>query len=125
MQVTADIPASVDLLGKSVTDLQENVSINGTNVTGTLKYVTDYTGFSGDVSEQSGNYLAWKFTTGITGADIKIKYGNKAEKTLDSDGILILRVASLSNRLRVRVVKGDTVYNVTTFDLSGLTLEDA
>ena len=124
MQITGDVPASVDLLGKHSTDLQTGVTITGTDITGTLKYVTGYTGFSGDVSEQSGNYLALKLTTGITGASIKIKYGNKAEKTMDDDGLLVLRVASLTNKLRVRVVEGDTVYSVTTFDLSGLTLEE-
>lgn len=114
----------MDLLGKHASDLDEDITITGTAVTGTSKYVTDYTGFSGDVSEQSGNYVALKFTTGISDADIKIKYGNKAEKTLDSDGLLVLRIASLSNKLRVRVVKGDVVYNVTTYDFSGLTLEE-
>lgn len=103
--------------------MQTGVTISGTKITGALKYVSDYTGFSSDVSEQSGNYLALKLTTQISGASIKIKYGNKAEKSMDDDGLLVLRVASLSNKLRVRVVSGTTVYNVTTYDLSDLILQ--
>ena len=45
--------------GKSVSDLQSDVVINDDSIAGTLKYVTGYTGFSGDTALQSGNYLAF------------------------------------------------------------------
>lgn len=46
--------------GKTVSSLQENVVVNDDNISGTLKYVTGYTGFSGDTALQSGHYLALK-----------------------------------------------------------------
>lgn len=48
-----------DLLGKQTSELQTDVSVVGTNITGTLNHVTGYTGFNeGDPSEQSGYYAA-------------------------------------------------------------------
>ena len=46
--------------GKTVSSLQDNVVINDDSISGTLKYVTGYTGFSGDTALQSGHYLALK-----------------------------------------------------------------
>ena len=46
--------------GKTVSSLQENVVVNDDSISGTLKYVTGYTGFSGDTALQSGHYLALK-----------------------------------------------------------------
>ena len=56
--IDADIADSVDLLGKKASDLQEGVFIVDGKVFGTLKYVTEYTGFSGRADEQEGYYLA-------------------------------------------------------------------
>ena len=38
-------------------DLQKDIVVSNGAISGTLKYVTGYTGFSGDTSEQSGHYL--------------------------------------------------------------------
>lgn len=45
-------------MGLTTSDLQADIEINGTTISGTSNYVTGYTGFSGDTDEQSGNYLA-------------------------------------------------------------------
>lgn len=65
-----DITAATDLYGKYVTDLQDNVELEGNTIYGDVKYVTGYTGFSGDASEQRGNYLAFSVTA-ATGATVK------------------------------------------------------
>ena len=113
------------MLGKSVTDLQSNISVGSNYITGTLKYVTGYTGFSGKVSEQSGNYLALKceaedadsitveFIGGVSG---------KGEVTLDEDGIIILRVSNNAQLVKVRAYKDEQVANVQVFNLTGLVL---
>ena len=49
-----------NLFGKTVDSLQENVVVGESEITGTLKHVTGYTGFSSNTSEQEGNYLALK-----------------------------------------------------------------
>ena len=65
--ISTDIPDSVDLLGKVTSDLQENVTIMSGKFHGTLHYVTGYTGFSGDKTEQEGYYVALHFA--LEGAD--------------------------------------------------------
>ena len=65
-----DITAATDLYGKYVTDLQDDVSLTGNTIYGNVKYVTGYTGFSGDADEQKGNYLAFSVTA-ATGATVK------------------------------------------------------
>ena len=57
LTVDADIPASLNILGKKAGDLQHGIEISGGTIGGALKFLTDYTGFSEAVSEQGGNYL--------------------------------------------------------------------
>ena len=117
-------------MGKHATDLQENISISGTSITGTLKYVTGYTGFSGDVSEQSGNYLALHFAVaGVTGATISVELvGGTADwpVILDSDGLIVVRITN-KNTQYLKVVAGKAGYVSVerAYDLSGLTLNTA
>ena len=90
MSVSSDIDVATNLLGKVVTDLQEDVAIADGAITGTLHYLDDYTGFSGDPAEQEGNYLvvvceAQEGDT-ITAA---LTNGIHGPVTLDPDGILI------------------------------------
>ena len=59
MDVKADVHASV--LGYTVSDLQSDVTVNSNEISGTLAYVTDFTGFSGDPELQKGNFLALSF----------------------------------------------------------------
>lgn len=81
----------MDLFGKSVIDLQENVSVSGNKITGSLKYVTDYTGFDPSNPElQSGNYLVLKCVA--EGSD-KITVTVTNPSVLDEDGIIVLRIA--------------------------------
>lgn len=105
--------------------MQENIVIGEDAITGTLKYVSDYTGFSGDVELQSGNYLALHCES-IEGATIKAELvgGSSGEKTLDADGLVIVRITDTATEsFKVTATKGDQTETVT-FDLSGLTLEE-
>lgn len=113
---------TVDLLGKTVSDLQTNVVISNGAATGTLKYVDDYTGFSGDVSEQSGNYIAL-VAESVAGATITAELigGIHGPVTLDSDGILIARITDSVTAVKYTTTKG-TDSKTVTIDLSGLTL---
>lgn len=118
----------MDLFGKSVTDLQENVEVSGNNITGTLKYVTGYTGFSGDVSEQSGNYLVTHSSVpGVSDATITVEVvgGTSGPSTLDGDGIIVDRITSTTQK--IKVVASKTGYPSVTkiFTLTGLTLNNS
>lgn len=113
-------------MGKVVGDLQSNVAIGKDYITGTSKYVTGYTGFSGKSSEQKGNYLALH-ASADTGATISVELvgGTSGEKTLDADGIVILRLEpNKTYSLKVNGTKnGKTQTRV--FKLGGVVLEPA
>ena len=125
LTVAADVPAGTDLLGKSVTDPQSDVFIGPEQITGKLKYVTGYTGFSGDPAEQSGHYLV-THSTATEGAAIKAELlgGTSGEVTLDEDGILITRVTSTSQKLKITASKQGITPAVKIFDLTALELEE-
>ncbi len=114
------------MLGKVVSDLQSNITVGSNAITGSLKYVTGYTGFSSVTDEQSGNYLvihcAADDADSIT---VEVVGGDKGPVTLDADGIIILRIKNNSQRVRVTAYKGGEVANVRTYSLNNLNLEGA
>lgn len=113
-----------DLLGKTVDDLQTGVAVSDNAVSGTLKYVTDYTGFSGDVAEQSGNYLVLQAESENAGAVITAEVidGDHGPVTLDEDGILVARIKNTSQKVKFTVTADGYNTNEQEFDLTGLTL---
>lgn len=116
LSVDADIEDSVDLLGKSASDLQKNVFIEDGKVFGTIKYVNGYTGFSGLPSEQQGYYLVLHYECDAADS-IKVN-----GVTLDSDGLHILILKKFGGKVKVELIKDeDTV--VDWLDLSGLKYE--
>ena len=107
-----------DLFGKVISDLQENIEIVDDEIKGTLKYVTGYTGFSSKVEEQSGNYLViHNETNGDEPIFVEIIGGTSGPRQLDSDGIIVLRIAN--NGQRVRVSSGSAVkeYSLANINL--------
>lgn len=115
-------------MGKSGSDLQENISITDGVVSGTLKYVTGYTGFSGLEAEQSGNYIAIKVTTSLVGGTTTVELingtlGHPVE--LDADMNIVLRIADPITQSIEVVTTNDGSSKTETFTLTGLTLESA
>ena len=126
LSVDADISASVDLLGKHVTDLQSDLAISDEGaITGTLAYLDDYTGFSGDPAEQVGNFMALHCEVeDDPDATITVELvgGVHGPVTLDEDGIIILLIRSTEQSVKVTASKEGFDDTTQTFDLSGLTL---
>lgn len=125
LAVDATIGESVDLLGKVVADLQEDIAIDDWAVTGKSKYVTGYTGFSGDEAEQKGNFIALHFGVPemTIGTDVTIKVkGSGAENSLDADGLLVYRIKDDKSNLKIKVTASKDGYtSITKFvDLSKL-----
>lgn len=126
MSLSSDIDDETSLLGKYVTDLQEDVEIAGGVITGTLHYVTGYTGFSGDPAEQEGNYLAvvCEASEGDT-ITAELIGGQHGPVTLDPDGILIARITDpATQKLRFTATGTDGTTETKEYSLSGLTLEE-
>ncbi len=115
----------MDLFGKTSDELQENIVITDDAITGTLKYVEGYTGFSSKTAERKGNYLAITATT-LEPADsitVELVNGTKGPVTLDEDGTIVIRVTDPSTQsIRVVITKDG---NVSTHDysISNLVLE--
>ena len=110
-----------------MTDLQSNVSVGDSEITGTLHYVTGYTGFnSSQVTEQSGNYLALKFTpTNWDGIlTVELVGGSKGPVTLASnDDFCVFKVANTTQSIKVEYTDGDSDYT-KTYSLAKLILEE-
>lgn len=109
--------------------MQTNVEVGEDNsISGTLKYVTGYTGFSSDAELQEGNYIALKVNAApeltIT---VALKNGLSGAVTLDADRNVVIRVADIStqNEITVTASAEDYETKVITFDISGLTLEES
>lgn len=125
MSVGTDISASQDLLGKVIADLQSGITVGNGEIKGTLNNVTGYTGFSGDVSEQSGHYLALHCAVpNVSGAEIKAQLigGYHGEVTLDPDGIIIFRIASNTQKVKITATKTGYAPYIQTYSLANLTL---
>lgn len=126
LSVDADVSDSVDLFGKVASDLQNDIVIGEDSITGTLKYVTDYTGFDSDPSLQSGNYIVLHMT--VPGyedsATIEVTVTNPV--VLDEDGIVVLRIADKDSQTITVVASVEGLGNTTTvFALDGLTCEES
>ena len=117
----------MDLLGKYADDLQEDIAIADTSITGTSKAVTGYTGFSSNVAQQSGNYIALKIdTANATNATITVEIigGTSGEVTLDSDRLWVGKIASTSQKIKITATKTGYTGVSKTYTLTGLTLAE-
>lgn len=106
--------------------MQANIVVGNGRITGTLKHVTGYTGFSNDASEQSGNYLALKFSAS-EGATVKaglVPSQGTGLVTLDSDMNGVWRVTdAVAQKFKVIVTNSDGKATSKLYDISGLELK--
>lgn len=127
LTVDADIDPNEDLLGKTVDDLQEDIQIGARSISGTLKYVDDYSsaGYAGD--EVSGNFMVLHCEVpeeeDVT-ITVEVVGGAHGPQTLDADGLVIARIANKSSQT-IKVVASKEGYEsvVKTYRLNGLTCE--
>lgn len=107
-------------------DLQTDLTISDDAITGTLKFVDDYTGFSGDPAEQVGNFMAIHCEVeDVEDATITVELvgGLHDPVQLDADGLCILRISSTEQSIKVTASKEGYDDATLAFSLSGLTLE--
>ena len=121
------VAGSETILGKQVSELQENIEIGESTITGKLLYVDGYTGFSSNVAEQEGNYLALQFACDVPDAVVTTQLvgGTSGEKILDSDMNCVYRVtAPATQAVKVTATKDKDVLT-KTFSLSGVEVASA
>ena len=112
----AKLALDTDLLGKTAGELMTSFVVDeGTDtIIATLPYVEGYTGFSGVVEEQEGNYVAFRTDTTLKGATIKIKAQGRTV-TLDEDRILILRIREENPNITITVKNDNESLSKTYF----------
>lgn len=118
--------SELSVTGKTVSDLQSGVKFGANAITGTLKYVENWTWFDSNPEINTGNFLVFKST--LSGAD-KITaqlIGSKVNPgpiELDSDGIAIFHITNKDTQMvQVVAYKGDLV-QTKLYTLNGLTCE--
>lgn len=112
-----------DVYKKTVDELQSNIVINETEISGTLKHVTEYTGFSNEVDEQSGNYLALKVEV-PEGAEVttELVNGKNGPVNLSKDKFCVYRISD-KDKQKIKFTVSVNEESITkTYDLTGLTL---
>ena len=122
MSVSAIVDADdADLFGKVASDLQEDIEVGDDAITGTLKYVADYSSAFGTGELGSGNYIALHMEVpNEDDVTITVKITNPV--TLDSDGNFVGRIADKSTQTITVVASKEGWADVTKeYDLTGLT----
>lgn len=111
------------MFDKTVDDLQSDITVGERGISGTLKYVDDYSsaGYAGD--EKSGYFLVIH-AEAAEGATItaEITNGDHGEVTLDEDGILITRIKNTQQKIIIKATKTGAETITKTFTLNGLKL---
>ena len=125
----APITGDTDLLGKKAADLQSNIVINDNTMTisGTLKHVTGYTGFSSKADEQSGNYIALNvdpasgFPESMT---VEVKNGTSGpSKLTEADHQVVLKIKDAVTQGIVIKATNKGAKVTKEYKLTGLTLQ--
>lgn len=114
------------MLGKNVKDLQTGIVVADGEISGTLNYVTGYTGFnSSNVEEQKGNYLALKLEVEPEDAvtTVELVGGTKGSATLDEDMNIVLLIKDTETQTIKVTVTSDDETITEEYGLDGLTLE--
>ena len=123
--LTIDIQATdptTTVLGKLVSDVQQNVFVNDNSIQGTLKYVSDWTGYSADPAENSGYFVILSYEAS-EGATVTIEtiggYTDGRVQELDVDMTSVTRFKDNKQKLKVvTTLNGDTITKILSF--SGL-----
>ena len=110
--------------GKDISDLQDGITIEGDEISGTLKYTKDFVKAFGE-DEKDGNFLALEISSD-NGKTIttEVVNGTHGPVTVD-DGFCIYRITDKdTQKIKITVSKGDQS-KVVQYGLTGLTCDEA
>ena len=112
--------ANIGGWGKADTDLQEDLAINGTTISGTSKYVEDYT--SAGFKPTDHHFIYVKVDTTLDSDLYELSVGITKQSVLDDDKDIVLVVANNKKPVKVQVKEkatGEIVKEETyTLDLT-------
>ena len=104
--VSLGVPAG-DVYGKQATDLATGLVISADGkVTGNLRHVTGYTGFSSEPSEQSGFYLPFtaQFPDGTTTATMQVEGGKNTPVSILGEAANVVWMGALETEAETKTV---------------------
>ena len=107
-------------MNKKVSDLQENVVLNGESITGKLNYVTDFKDFSSNEDEQKGNFLVIKVEEATKGKTVTAELSesnSKGKVTLDEDGIIVARITSKTQTITITIENESKILKLNELEL--------
>lgn len=126
MHLDSTIGASVDLFGKTASDLQSGITIDESTtparITGTSKHIANYSGAGFDATK--GTNFVVLHATAQTGATITATTvgDDERKQTLDSDGIIILQINDKTTGVTFTATK-DNVVESKTYIIDKLVLK--
>lgn len=100
--------------------MQSDIAIGGGKITGTLKYIADYTAAGFDM-DNGNHFLALHYTG--DGTSLYVKKGSGNYTQLGEDGICISQITDAIETITVKSTKADGDVKETTYTLD-LTLEE-
>ena len=108
---------------KTVEELQSDIRIDSEKITGTLKNVTDYSGFSDDSEKQSGHFLALKVDVSEdSNVTTELVNGETGPVDMSKDHFCVYRITNKDNQ-KIKFTASSGEESVTkTYDLTGLIL---
>ena len=126
VSVDTEISPSEDLFGLTVSDLQSNISIRNSAISGTLLDVENDDFYStAGFSKADGTHFVALHITAVDGASIGVEViGGQSEGhpvTLDADGLIVIQIANKSEKIKVTATKNTDV-ETKTYSLTGITL---
>lgn len=120
--------SSAALFGMDVSDLQDVITVNSDTktISGDVKYVENYTGFSDEASMQVGNFLALSFSSDPDDANISVELVNAAAGSYKIDGNnVVCRITNKDTQtVKISATKGAD-NNTVIYNLKGLNLASA
>ena len=121
------MPAGTQVYEFEVDRLQSDITVNENEITGTLKHVTEFTGFNPNKpAEQEGNFLALSLTAndGVT-ITTQLEGGTGKKPVTVTDGFCVYRITNKdTQKVKVTFTKGDAE-EIKVYGLSGLTCDEA
>lgn len=121
----APVDAEQTVLGKQVKHLQADIKIKEDNIIGgTLKKVTDFTGFS--ENEKEGYFIVLKFTApkGVTlYGEVTNSDSGKGPVKIDGDGIFVVKIKNKSQMILIHAFRGKRV-TTSYYRLEDITLQE-
>lgn len=116
----SSVPNDATVLGMEVSKLQSNVTVDGGNVLhGTLHHIKNFDKYD---QGATGNFVALHVVAPAD-ATVKITTSSASDKPLDEDRIVVWKVASTEDTLKVKVERGEESSDAN-YKASGLTLEE-